>query len=48
MYTLPHHVEFLSERWAEEAGSFLSGAVPKIRERVRTAVERNFASEAVI
>jgi hypothetical protein len=33
MYTLPHHVEFLSDRWAEEARRFLAGEVPKIRER---------------
>ena len=33
MYTLPHHVEFLSDRWAEEARRFLAGEVPKIREK---------------
>jgi ectoine hydroxylase-related dioxygenase (phytanoyl-CoA dioxygenase family) len=33
MYTLPHHVEFLSDRWLEEARRFLSGEVPKPRER---------------
>jgi len=37
MYTLPHHVEFLSERWAEEARRFLAGEVPKIRERAAPA-----------
>jgi ectoine hydroxylase-related dioxygenase (phytanoyl-CoA dioxygenase family) len=33
MFTLPHHVEFLSDRWAEEARRFLAGEVPKMRER---------------
>jgi hypothetical protein len=33
MYTLPHHVEFLSDRWADEARRFLAGEVPKVRER---------------
>ena len=33
MYTLPHHVEFLSDRWVEEARRFLAGEVPKLRER---------------
>jgi hypothetical protein len=33
MQTLPHHVEFLSSRWMEEARSFLAGEVPKVRER---------------
>jgi ectoine hydroxylase-related dioxygenase (phytanoyl-CoA dioxygenase family) len=31
--TLPHHVEFLSDRWLEESRSFLAGQVPKVRER---------------
>jgi ectoine hydroxylase-related dioxygenase (phytanoyl-CoA dioxygenase family) len=33
MYTLPHHIEFLSDRWVEEARRFLTGEVPKLRER---------------
>jgi hypothetical protein len=33
MFTLPHHVEFLSHRWVEEARRFLAGEVPKVRER---------------
>jgi hypothetical protein len=33
MFTLPHHVEFLSDRWIEECRSFLAGEVPKIREK---------------
>jgi ectoine hydroxylase-related dioxygenase (phytanoyl-CoA dioxygenase family) len=33
MFTLPHHVEFLSDRWVEEARRFLTGEVPKARER---------------
>ncbi len=31
VYTLPHHVEFLSDRWLEEARSFLAGAQQKAR-----------------
>ena len=37
MYTLPHHVEFLSDRWLDEARRFLAGEVPKIRERAAPA-----------
>src|SRR5690242_173980 len=37
MYTLPHHVEFLSDRWFDEARRFLAGEVPKIRERAAPA-----------
>ena len=33
MFTLPHHVEFLSDRWVEEGRRFLAGEVPKVRER---------------
>ena len=33
MFTLPHHVEFLSDRWVEECRRFLAGEVPKIREK---------------
>jgi hypothetical protein len=33
MHTLPHHVEFVSDRWIEEARRFLAGEVPKVRER---------------
>ena len=33
MFTLPHHVEFLSDRWLAEGRRFLAGEVPKIRER---------------
>ena len=33
MFTLPHHVEFLSDRWMEECRRFLAGEVPKIREK---------------
>src|SRR5262245_21176832 len=28
LVTLPHHVEFLSERWLEEAGRFFREALP--------------------
>ena len=37
MFTLPHHVEFLSDRWLSEARRFLSGEVPKVRERAAPA-----------
>ena len=33
MFTLPHHVEFLSDRWLAEARRFLAGEVPERRER---------------
>jgi hypothetical protein len=33
MFTLPHHVEFLSDRWMEEARRFLAGEVPVYRDR---------------
>ncbi|HSV03962.1 MAG TPA: phytanoyl-CoA dioxygenase family protein [Phenylobacterium sp.] len=33
MFTLPHHVEFLSQRWIDEARRFLAGEHPKFRER---------------
>ena len=33
MFTLPHHVEVLSDRWVEEGRRFLAGEVPKVRER---------------
>lgn len=37
MLTLPHHVEFLSERWREEAKRFLTGEHLKVRDRQVTA-----------
>lgn len=39
MLTLPHHVAFLTERWREEAKSFLGGEHLKFRER-NTPAER--------
>ena len=30
LLTLPHHVEFLSDRWLEEAGRHLREAIPAL------------------
>jgi ectoine hydroxylase-related dioxygenase (phytanoyl-CoA dioxygenase family) len=47
MHTLPHHLEFLSQRWFEEAGRFLAGEVPKVRERPAPAERLKGRSFAV-
>lgn len=39
MFTLPHHVEFLSDRWQAEARSYLAGDHPKFKE-VQTPAEK--------